>query len=142
MLRRTLVAIAAVGAVAATIPFAAGAASASRNSLTVAVYGDSPYGKTAYAPGNQSGDVAQQGLTAGFVSAINNDAAVSQVFHVGDIHSGKEFCTVAYDQTVANFWKGFTKPLVYTPGDNEWTDCHKATSRGTAGRGSCRCSAR
>jgi hypothetical protein len=135
MLRRTLVAIAAIGAVAATIPFAAGAASASRNTLTVAVYGDSPYGKSAYVPGAQKGDTAQQGLTPGFVSAINNDAAVSQVFHVGDIHSGKEFCTTAYDQLVASLWTGFTKPLVYTPGDNEWTDCHKATSATAPGEG-------
>jgi hypothetical protein len=135
MLRRSLVAIAAVGVVVATIPFAAVTASASRGSLTVAVYGDSPYGKSEYLPGSQKGDTAQQGLTPGFVSSINNDAAVSQVFHVGDIHSGKEFCTSAYDNAVASFWTGFTKPLVYTPGDNEWTDCHKATSAAAPGEG-------
>ena len=48
------------------------------------------------------------------------------VVHVGDIHSGKQFCTQAYDQTVFNLWTAYVDPLVYTPGDNEWADCHKA----------------
>jgi hypothetical protein len=54
------------------------------------------------------------------------------VIHVGDIHSGKDFCTEAYDNQIASLWQQFRKPVVYTPGDNEWSDCHKATSQ--AGR--------
>ena len=50
--------------------------------------------------------------------------------HVGDIHSGKQFCTEAYDRTIADLWRHFADPLVYTPGDNEWTDCHKAAEGG------------
>jgi hypothetical protein len=32
---------------------------------------------------------------------------------------------VAYDTSVAGMWAAFKDPLVYTPGDNEWTDCQK-----------------
>ena len=48
------------------------------------------------------------------------------MLHVGDIHSGKQYCTEAYDRTDRRPVAGFADPLVYTPGDNEWTDCHKA----------------
>ena len=60
---------------------------------------------------------------------------MSDVIHVGDIHSGKEFCTENYDASIASVWQTFTKPLVYTPGDNEWADCHKATSLTSPGQG-------
>ena len=49
--------------------------------ITLAVYGDSPYGTSPT-------DTAQVLATPAFVSAVNADAAVSLVLHVGDIHSG------------------------------------------------------
>jgi hypothetical protein len=33
---------------------------------------------------------------------------------------------------IFNLFEQFKNPLVYTPGDNEWTDCHK-TNEGTSG---------
>ncbi len=57
------------------------------------------------------------------------------MIHVGDIHSGKDFCTEAYDNQIASLWQQFRKPVVYTPGDNEWCDCHKATSLAKPGEG-------
>src|SRR5262249_44725503 len=35
----------------------------------------------------------------------------------------------AYDQSVANLWSAYKDPLVYTPGDNEWTDCQKTKEK-------------
>lgn len=64
------------------------------------------------------------------MKALDGDADVSLVMHVGDIHSGSQYCTQAYDLTVATDWKALKNPLVYTPGDNEWTDCHKAKQGG------------
>jgi hypothetical protein len=57
------------------------------------------------------------------------------VIHAGDIHSGKDFCTLDWDNGIASKWQGFQRPLVYTPGDNEWSDCHKATSTTKPGEG-------
>lgn len=91
--------------------------------FTMAVYGDAPYGTI-------EGDNAEFDATPAFIDAVNADPQVSSVLHVGDIHSGKQFCTQAYDQGVFDLWTHFADPLVYTPGDNEWADCHKTGEGG------------
>ena len=91
--------------------------------FAVAVVGDSPYG-IAY------GDTAQYTANPAFISAVNADTSLSMTLHVGDIHSGKEYCTESYNLGVFNQWKSFKQPLVYVPGDNEWADCHKAKEGG------------
>ena len=48
--------------------------------------------------------------------------------HVGDIKSGSTLCS---DEEFANqksHFQRFTGAVVYTPGDNEWTDCHRANN--------------
>jgi hypothetical protein len=139
MLKRPFIAVAAIAAItlsAIAVPIAsAGATAGQPGPLTLAVYGDAPYGQTAYAPGGQSGDTAELQKTAAFINTINADASVSEVIHVGDIHSGKDFCTQSWDNEIASLWQDYKKPLVYTPGDNEWTDCHKATSVKKPGEG-------
>jgi hypothetical protein len=129
-----LVAVVAIGAVAASAAFAGNGTSintGSANVLTVAVYGDAPYGTTPT-------DTAEFAATPAFIDSINADPKVDLVLHVGDIHSGKQYCTQAYDQSVFDLWAQFKDPLVYTPGDNEWTDCHKTAEGGnvTDGAGS------
>ncbi|MEP7091509.1 MAG: hypothetical protein ABI776_15530 [Nocardioidaceae bacterium] len=94
-------------------------------SFSYAVYGDAPYGTSPT-------DTSETDATPAFVRAVNADRAVSGVLHVGDIHSGSQYCTQAYDQQVAGLWSGFSDPMVYTPGDNEWTDCHKKKEGGGA----------
>ena len=65
----------------------------SNNALTVAVYGDSPYGLTAT-------DTTQTDKTAAFVAAVNADPKVDLVMFTGDIHSGKQYCTEEYDRSI------------------------------------------
>jgi hypothetical protein len=44
--------------------------------------------------------------------------------HVGDIGNPRTgSCTDVVVDTVAGQFSRFTHPLIYTPGDNEWTDC-------------------
>jgi hypothetical protein len=45
--------------------------------------------------------------------------------HVGDIKSGSAPCTDEHMQKVLGEFGLFDGPLIYTPGDNEWTDCHR-----------------
>jgi hypothetical protein len=116
----------AAGLLAGTVAFAQNGTpinSHSNNPLTLAVFGDSPYGVN---PTDQS----ELDMTAAFIANINEDPKVDLVLHVGDIHSGKQFCTEAYNLTVHDLWTAFKNPLIYTPGDNEWTDCHKAGEGG------------
>jgi hypothetical protein len=93
------------------------------HAFSYAVYGDAPYGTTPT-------DTSETDATPAFVKTVNADRKVSGVVHVGDIHSGSQYCTQAYDEQIAALWKGFADPLVYTPGDNEWSDCHKAKEGG------------
>lgn len=48
--------------------------------------------------------------------------------HVGDIISGQTRCDDALYAKVRAMFATFDGALVYTPGDNEWTDCHRANS--------------
>ncbi len=89
----------------------------------VAVIGDVPYGASPT-------DTRQLVLHPRFISAINTDVDVSFVAHIGDTHAGKQYCTEDYNKTIFEQWTAFKKPLVYTPGDNEWMDCHKAKEGG------------
>jgi len=118
---RKLVVALAIAAVAAVGIVSTAGASSGPKGFTIAVYGDSPYGNSQKSPP----DTAQYQNSPGFIATMNNDPDVSLVAHVGDIHSGKEFCTSDYDTKIQTLWTSFTKPLVYTPGDNEWSDCHK-----------------
>jgi hypothetical protein len=95
----------------------------SSNQLTLAVFGDSPYGTTPT-------DTVEFDDSPAFIESINRDPKVDLVLHVGDIHSGKQYCTERYDRAVLELWTAFKDPLIYTPGDNEWTDCHKVGEGG------------
>jgi hypothetical protein len=83
-----LMALAVAGLAAAAVPAGSAFASpaGSGGPLTVAVYGDSPYGLAAYPPGGQSGDTAELQKSPAFIGTINADPSVSEVIHVGDIH--------------------------------------------------------
>ena len=45
------------------------------------------------------------------------------VAHLGDIKSGSTLCNDEYFAFVRSQFDRFADPLVYTPGDDEWTDC-------------------
>ena len=97
--------------------------------LTIAVFGDWPYNQNLL-------DNAPL-----LSKSVNADRQVSLVLHVGDIHSGSMPCTSAgvlppiptsdpgWNQRVYYQFQQFKAPLVYTPGDNEWTDCHKSKQK-------------
>jgi hypothetical protein len=116
---------AAVMAAAAALSPASAALADSHRALTLAVYGDAPYG-------TNPTDNAEFLASPAFIDSVNADPDVSIVAHVGDIHSGKQFCTQGYDGSIAALWTRYEDPLVYTPGDNEWTDCHKVGEGGGA----------
>jgi hypothetical protein len=86
------------------------------NSLDLAVIGDVPYG-----------DVARAQFPA-FVDAINADPKVRIVVHIGDTKSGSDLCSDEILGFVAEQFQRFADPLVYAIGDNEWTDCHRASN--------------
>ena len=64
------------------------------------------------------------------VGTINADPTVRGVVHLGDIKNGSSRCDTSYFQLIRSDFDQFQDPLVYTPGDNEWTDCHRASNGG------------
>ena len=75
--------------------------------------GDTPYG------------AAKVAEFPSLSALINSDPKVDLVVHLGDIKTGMNSpCTDASFETVRSLFDDFKDPLVYTPGDNEWTDCH------------------
>ena len=108
-------------AVAAATPVSASGgipSEQSANRLTVAVIGDVPYG------------AEQEARFGELVDAVNDDPKVRVVTHVGDIKSGSTMCTDERFSAVADAFESFKDPVIYTPGDNEWTDCHRANNGG------------
>ncbi|MGJ0510486.1 MAG: hypothetical protein ACR652_25855 [Methylocystis sp.] len=99
----------------------------------IAVFGDWPYNNFLLENASR------------LVDSVNSDPSVRWVLHVGDIHSGSQPCTSAkilrpistsnpgWNQSVFAQFQKFKSPLVYTPGDNEWSDCHK-TKEGKSGQ--------
>jgi hypothetical protein len=63
------------------------------------------------------------------IAAINAAKPVFSI-HVGDIKSGGSPCTDDNFRKVFDQFATFEQPLVYTPGDNEWTDCHRQQAGG------------
>lgn len=94
------------------------AAPAGAESFRFVAFGDMPY----CTPGAPQDCPAEEGRVAALVREINAARPAFSIF-VGDTKGGSELCT---DERVlrAFTWMGLAAdPLVYTPGDNEWTDC-------------------
>ena len=120
-LRRTVLAPLAVATSSVLLPAPAlgGAGTTedrSAKALTLAVIGDVPYGTT------------QEERFGDLISAVNDDPKVRLVVHVGDVKSGSTICSDERFASVRAAFDTFADPLVYTPGDNEWTDCHRANN--------------
>ena len=103
-----------VAALALTAPAPSVASGQDKPSATsFAVIGDVPYG------------AAQIAAFPGWVDRINAQPGLDLAFHVGDIKNGSSPCTDEYNAMIREQFDRFEMPLLYTPGDNEWTDCHR-----------------
>jgi Calcineurin-like phosphoesterase len=84
--------------------------------LTLALIGDTPYGDT------------QEQQFPALVHTVNADPRVRMVLHAGDVKSGSSTCDDARFERLAELFDTFRDPFVLTPGDNEWTDCHRTAA--------------
>lgn len=50
--------------------------------------------------------------------------------HAGDIKSSRAPCTDEHLAAIAALLREQSVPVVYSPGDNEWTDCHRSAAGG------------
>jgi hypothetical protein len=101
----------------------------SNKPITLAVMGDWPY------------NTLLMKNAPLLINSINSSSPkVNRVMHVGDIHAGSMPCTSygilptitkadpGWSLQVYHAFQAMNAPVVYTPGDNEWTDCHRANN--------------
>jgi hypothetical protein len=84
--------------------------------FTFGLIGDMPYGP--------EGELKFPNV----IADINQDRTLAFVAHDGDIKNGSTVCS---NEMFANRLERFYEiehPLIYVPGDNEWTDCHRANN--------------
>lgn len=84
--------------------------------FTFALIGDMPYGP--------EGEAKFPNVLAD----INRDRTLSFVVHDGDIKNGSTLCSDPMFYNRLELFNQFAHPLIYVPGDNEWTDCHRANN--------------
>lgn len=97
---------------------ALGMACAQAQGFSFGLWGDMPYQK--------AGDDPK--IPALLKSINQSDIAFS--IYDGDIKDGSSKCTEdIYASALAMFGE-LKKPVVYVPGDNEWTDCHRLNNGG------------
>lgn len=58
------------------------------------------------------------------ITEINQLKPSFSIF-VGDTKSGSSLCSDAHNKTIKQYFSSFKDALIYSPGDNEWTDCHR-----------------
>ncbi len=85
-------------------------------SFSFALIGDVPY------------DERQVKELDNVIREVNRDKDVKFVMHAGDIKGGGARCDdQVYFDRFAQYQK-FKRAFIYTPGDNEWTDCHRESN--------------
>lgn len=88
-----------------------------RQKFTFALWGDMPY-------------AADQVPKIPLLIADINAARVAFTVFDGDIKSGSSLCTNDVYATAIDRFNTFRRPMIYVPGDNEWTDCHRTNNGG------------
>ena len=86
--------------------------------FSFALWGDMPYEKNDDVPKIQA-----------LIDDINASKVAFTVFD-GDIKDGSSFCDNSQYTDAIDRFNSFKKPMVYVPGDNEWTDCHRTNNGG------------
>jgi hypothetical protein len=87
--------------------------------FTFAALGDMPYGDPA---------IVNPPFEA-LIGAINQHQPAFTL-HIGDTKSSSTPCTDALLDQQRSYMNSFDAALIYTPGDNEWTDCHRRAAGG------------
>lgn len=97
-------------------------------SCATASYADEPVGFVALGdlPYGKAGD---DGRYAALITAINERRPPFSI-HVGDTKSGSSLCSDEKFTEILGSFNSFEHPVIYTPGDNEWTDCHRLLAGG------------
>lgn len=93
-------------------------AAAQNQTFSFGLWGDMPYAK------------AQDEPKIPALIADMNASDIAFSIYDGDIKDGSSKCTDDTFDGAIKMFNGLKKPVVYVPGDNEWTDCHRTNNGG------------
>jgi hypothetical protein len=113
---------AALLATASLLAVAPSSASAVGATFNFAYVGDMPYVTSGAAADNTPA------IMTAWVNDLNADPNVQFTAHSGDFKGGNDSCGDANVNTIYGYFNSLNKPFWYTPGDNDWTDCHRNTN--------------
>jgi hypothetical protein len=101
-------------ALAAALSILAPAGHAAERAFEFVALGDMPYG-----PDAMTGPAYRR-----LIEQINDEKPVFSI-HVGDLKDGVTPCTDELFARQHEHFQRFDRPLVFTPGDNDWSDCSR-----------------
>jgi hypothetical protein len=104
-------------ALAACLAFVLASAVRADTSFSFGVFGDVPYSDL------------EEAAVERLIYEMNREP-LAFVVHVGDIKSGSSACTDAVFESRRELLARSRHHLVFVPGDNEWTDCWRASAGG------------
>lgn len=93
------------------------AGTASAQSVSFALFGDTPYSRW------------ERRHLPDLMAEMEREA-LAFVVHDGDIKSGASVCSDEVLRDMLGVFQASRLPLIYVPGDNEWTDCHRRSNGG------------
>lgn len=112
-------ALAAAVCVSALVTPGSGHADAGGNSYSIGLWGDVPYSN------------AQQTVGVPNLIADMNRSHLAFSVHDGDLKQGSNsLCDDALYTRSEEYFNSLQSPVMYTPGDNEWTDCDRPSNGG------------
>jgi hypothetical protein len=95
-----------------------GRTSGSTTAFSFGLWGDMPYKKAGDDP-----------KLPAVLTSINASDIVFSIYD-GDIKDGSSKCTDDVYTDALKMFGGMKQPVIYVPGDNEWTDCHRLNNGG------------
>ena len=110
--RLTALPIALFAAIAFALAGCATAPPDTAGAWSFAAMGDTPYSD------------AEEAQLRPMIQRMNAEP-LAFVVHVGDIISGRGGCSDKAFAHAKSIFDAFAHPFILTPGDNEWTDCHR-----------------
>jgi hypothetical protein len=113
---KRLVSFAAAGMLTACLSLSS-SQNSPRESFTFGLFGDLTY------------VVEHEPLLENVLDDMNATPGLAFVAHVGDLAGFNACPDEFYQRRLAQF-QSLAHPLVYTPGDNEWVDCHEKAAGG------------
>ena len=89
-----------------------------QETFSIGLWGDMPYAKADDAPHIPA------------LLADMNATSIAFSIYDGDIKDGSSECTDQIYSDATAMFDSLTAPVIYVPGDNEWTDCHRTNNGG------------